>query len=426
MACNVAHQVGIARNELPDLVRTWFGPAAGRPGTTFRVRFFRSPDGWCVEPQGQVVELPARGRIVAFPTLRAAAGAPGAALAEAPGAEEVVLPVRTRSEGSFAVRATGDSMEGGTDPVRDGDWLVFRYARGVGLGAVEGRVALLQVEESSGDNVYQVKRVVNEDGRWRLRSDNPERASFDANARTVPIALLVERLSPEALAPEVGERIEEGHVGERFEVDEEPETGRVGGHLFILVDHPGMLVAPNRLKANVPDRRPGETAFILARTAKGAWRYCGVGRWNEPDGSWDIPYVDFPTWKALGHGRDSSRRLSAHDLARAGETAKSIVERFAGRWPEQDGKRCRVVGRASQGGVRIDGGPDGFRERTVSLTDIGWVLVARQDVASSGGVLDEPRVNRLRYLEGTPRAATRWIDTGWAILLTSVNQWRDT
>jgi hypothetical protein len=32
-------------------------------------------------------------------------------------------------------------------------------------------------------------------------------------------------------------------------------------------------------------------------------------------------------------------------------------------------------------------------------------------------VLDEARVNRLRYLDGTPKDATRWIDTGWAIRL---------
>lgn len=420
IACNVAHPVGSARNELPDLLRTWFGPAAGWPGTAFRVRFFRSPDGWCVEPLGRVIELPARGRVVAFPTLSAAAGAPGAALADAPGAEEVVLPVRTRSEASFAVRATGDSMQGGTDPIRDGDWLVFRYARGLGLGAVEGRVALLQVEEASGDSAYQVKRVVNESGRWRLQSDNPDRPSFDASERTIPIAVLAERVSPEALGPEVGERIEDGHIGDTFELGVEPGTGRFGGHLFILVDRPGMLVAPDRPKVNVPDRRPGETAFVLARTSEASWRYCGVGRWNELDGLWEIPYVDFATWKALGHGRESSRRLSADALARAGQVAASIIERFAGQWVERDGKRCRVVDRAAQGGIRIDGGPDGFRERTVSLTDIAWALVARQDVAMSGGVLDEPRVNQLRYLEGTPKAATRWIDTGWAILLTSV------
>ncbi|MEZ4314249.1 MAG: hypothetical protein R3F14_40025, partial [Polyangiaceae bacterium] len=59
----------------------------------------------------------------------------------------------------------------------------------------------------------------------------------------------------------------------------------------------------------------------------------------------------------------------------------------------------------------------GFGERTVSLTDIAWVLVASDDVAEGGGLLDEQRVNRLRYIEGTPKSATRWIDTGWALAL---------
>jgi hypothetical protein len=51
----------------------------------------------------------------------------------------------------------------------------------------------------------------------------------------------------------------------------------------------------------------------------------------------------------------------------------------------------------------------------VSLIDIAWVLVARDDVVRHGGVLDEARVNRVRYLDGTPKEATRWIDRGWAL-----------
>jgi hypothetical protein len=34
-----------------------------------------------------------------------------------------------------------------------------------------------------------------------------------------------------------------------------------------------------------------------------------------------------------------------------------------------------------------------------------------------GGLLDEARVNRLRYLDGTPKGSTRWIDTGWALVV---------
>jgi hypothetical protein len=67
--CNVAHAPGSARNELPDLLRGWFGPGAGKPGTGFHVHFSPSPDGWWVEPMGQVIELPRRGAVAAFPSL---------------------------------------------------------------------------------------------------------------------------------------------------------------------------------------------------------------------------------------------------------------------------------------------------------------------------------------------------------------------
>ena len=74
-------------------------------------------------------------------------------------------------------------------------------------------------------------------------------------------------------------------------------------------------------------------------------------------------------------------------------------------------------------GLRIDGGPYGFGERTVSLLDIAWVLVAQDDVREKGGVLDEARVNRLRYLEGTPKGSTRWVDTGWGLVLVASRKW---
>jgi hypothetical protein len=70
--CNVA-PAGTDRNRLPDLMRTWFGPSAGHPGTRFEVRFSRSPDGWWIELRGKVLALPARDPLVTYPSLRAAA-----------------------------------------------------------------------------------------------------------------------------------------------------------------------------------------------------------------------------------------------------------------------------------------------------------------------------------------------------------------
>ena len=419
IACNVAHPVGSDRNQLADLLRTWFGPAAGRPGTAFQVRFSPSPDGLWVEPLGKVIEFPARGSVTAFPSLRAAAGSIAEPGALAPEAEAVLLPVKSRTADVFAVRACGDSMDGGADPIRDGDWLLFKYGRGAGLGAVQGKVALVETEDRDGDLGHQVKRVVREGSVWRLVSDRPGAGQFEASERTRVVGLLVERIRPEALAPEVGSRLADDALAGAFGLAEIPVNGRNGGHLFLLVDRPEFS-APDHLKRAVRDRRPGETAYVLTReTPEAAWRYCGVGRWSEAEQAWAVPEIDFDTWRALGDGgRSASRRLAPEFVAEAATLVARVLGTFGeGARLGDEGKHCRVTGKAHGGGLRIDGGDGGFAERTVSLTDLAWALAAAQDVAARGGVLDEARVNRLRYLEGTPKGSTRWIDTGWGLAI---------
>ena len=421
--CNVARPVAAGRNELPDLLRRWFGPSAGRPGTGFRVRFSRSPDGWWVEPAGsRAVETAPRGRVVMFPSLRAAAGSPVAqaeTVADAPPAEWVTLPVERAAPGRFAVRAVGDSMDGGPEPIRDGDWLVMRWARGASLESLEGRVILIELRDAAGEAAHQVKRLVREGRSWMLRSDNPAAPSFEASADCVPVAVLEGKVTPEGIAPAVGERIVEDRLAAAFGLTTPPRDGRVEGHLFALVTDRGTFVEPDRLRLAVPDRRPGETAFVLTRApGEEAWRYAGVARWSEEEALWTCPPLDSATWRALGQGRSASRRLPPGVLDEAASDVNQVLRDVGeGAWIERDGKRLRVAGAAENGGLRIDGGPGGFRERTLSLVDVAWVLVARRDVERNGGVLDEARVNRLRYLEGTPKGATRWIDTGWAVIV---------
>jgi superfamily II DNA or RNA helicase/diadenosine tetraphosphate (Ap4A) HIT family hydrolase len=48
--CNVARPAGGSHNQLPELLRGWFGPQAGRPGTAFQIRFYNRQDGLRVEP----------------------------------------------------------------------------------------------------------------------------------------------------------------------------------------------------------------------------------------------------------------------------------------------------------------------------------------------------------------------------------------
>ncbi|WP_272425260.1 DEAD/DEAH box helicase family protein [Polyangium jinanense] len=419
--CNVARPLGSQRNELPDLLRRWFGLAAGKPGTNFRVRFSRSPKGdlW-VEPDEPRAEANTeRGVLLAFPTLRAAAGAARDPMALAPEGEQVRLPTKARGEGLFAVRATGDSMNGGKEPIRDGDWLVLRFARGQSREAMKGKIALVEVPDSQIGASHLVKRVVQDDGRWVLRSENHAFAAIDATADTVPIATLVEVVKPESLGPAVGVTIEDEKLAEAFDLSEPPRSRRVDGHLFLLIEEKGRLVAPDRIRFPGIEPRPGETAFVLTRAPEGAtWRYAGVARFVEEDGLWACAGIDLPTFRALGEGREASHTLPRSVEERARRLIDELLRKTgAGSSVEQNGKRFRLVGPAKRGGLRIDGGPSGFEERTVSPTDIGWVLVALSEVNDDLRRLDEELVHRLRYLEGTSKGSTRYIDTEWAILL---------
>jgi hypothetical protein len=127
--------------------------------------------------------------------------------------------------------------------------------------------------------------------------------------------------------------------------------------------------------------------------------------------------VSFTTWRKWGAGKEVSRNLADELMERARTLVESLVAPEGGvrEIVRADGRRARVLGSASRGGFRIDGGVGGFAERTVSLLDLAWVIAAANHVQVHGGLLDERLVNRLRYLEGTPKGSTRWIDTGWAI-----------
>ena len=422
IACNVARPVGEQRNRLADLLRRWFGPEAGKAGTDFQVEFRRSPDGWWAEPVGgKVVALPTRGRVVSYPSLRAAAGvvlADGDLQGDGVEADEVRLPIGAPQPDLFAVRATGDSMDGGKAPIRDGDWVVLEWARGKGLGAVRGRVGLVGVGDAAGDRQFLLKRVVETPAGMRLRSENRQYPELPATRETQVVALQRGVVRPEELAPAAGSIIATQDLAPAFAVQEVPTApwSRVDGHLFVLVAEPGLLVKPDRLRFEAAGHRPGETAFVLTAGDDDTWWYGGVARWQVDEGLWSLPAVDFATWRALGQGRSASKRLAPQWEQEARKLAGEISSR-TGTWVEGRGKGCRIVGTSARGGVRIDGGPEGFAERTVSVVDLAWVLAAQAEGASSGALLDEAAVNRLRYLDGTPKGSTRWIDTGWALVL---------
>jgi superfamily II DNA or RNA helicase len=51
VACNVAKPLGTQENGLGELLKSWFGPTAGQPGTDYKVVFSLSDGRWSAKPQ---------------------------------------------------------------------------------------------------------------------------------------------------------------------------------------------------------------------------------------------------------------------------------------------------------------------------------------------------------------------------------------
>jgi SOS-response transcriptional repressor LexA len=196
VACNVAHPADAAtargNNALPSLLRDWFGPDAGLPGTNFEVEFTHDGKAWSTTPLRG-------GKFSNLPNTRPspATAAPLAELLESPppaarytthvpvydltaaagfwGPESVPeeigwteVPGVSLKPGMFVARVTGTSME---PLIPDGSWCLFRPCP---AGSREGRIVLVQLgTDGAGENggrftvkKYHSEKSVTADG-WR-------------------------------------------------------------------------------------------------------------------------------------------------------------------------------------------------------------------------------------------------------------------
>ncbi|MCX7412189.1 MAG: DEAD/DEAH box helicase family protein [Planctomycetia bacterium] len=195
VACNVAHPADAAsargNNALPALLRDWFGPDAGLPGTNFEVDFTSIDGQWSAAPQSRT------GFSLSNPPPTPTPAAPLPLLTDNPppaarytthvpvydltvaagfwGPESVPeeigwteVPGVSLKPGMFVARVTGTSME---PLIADGSWCLFRPCP---AGSREGRIVLVQLStDGAGENggrftvkKYHSEKTVTADG-WR-------------------------------------------------------------------------------------------------------------------------------------------------------------------------------------------------------------------------------------------------------------------
>ncbi|MBA2960543.1 MULTISPECIES: DUF3427 domain-containing protein [Ramlibacter] len=74
----------------------------------------------------------------------------------------------------FIARATGNSMDGGKNPVKDGDHLLLELISPTSAGSITGAVVAIERQDEGGDSQYLLRVVNKKDGHYVLKANNPD------------------------------------------------------------------------------------------------------------------------------------------------------------------------------------------------------------------------------------------------------------
>ncbi len=131
----------------------------------------------------------------------------------------------------FIARASGNSMNGGKNPIRDGDYLLLERLTPSRAGSITGSVMAIERQDEAGDDQYLLRVVLkSSSGGYILRAQNSDYADMEATDDMRTLARLKAVLDPLEIA-----------VGQSFMREEIPplfgETFNVGswnsGHIVL-------------------------------------------------------------------------------------------------------------------------------------------------------------------------------------------------
>ena len=158
------------------------------------------------EPVNNVIPFPTKPREVVelpyFPNLKIACGHFKTGRADAEEHRALPLAYGTLDPSRhFIARASGNSMNGGKHPVRDGDYLLLELITPSRAGSITGSVVAIERQDDSGDNQYLLRVVTkNRDGQYILKANNPDYDDLPATDDMRTLARLRHIIDPLDLA----------------------------------------------------------------------------------------------------------------------------------------------------------------------------------------------------------------------------------
>src|SRR5690554_3999152 len=97
----------------------------------------------------------------------------------------------------FIARASGNSMNGGKNPIYDGDYLLLEQVTPNNAGSISNQTMAIERQDETGSNQYLLRKVLkNMDGSYTLRANNPDYEDLIADESMVTFARFKGKVDP--------------------------------------------------------------------------------------------------------------------------------------------------------------------------------------------------------------------------------------
>ncbi len=233
-AVSFATRNDTAGNALPGLLRGWFGPSAGHPGSSHQVKLEQIGSRFVLHPDQSDGADSEIDPVPLFVDYTVACG-PNARTSWTDHAATEV-PIRRRggqhlsAANHFVCFAKGDSMDGGTKPIKHGDPLLFEWISGGSARDYIDQAVLVETSGSSGTS-GTLKILRRDRGGYVLESNNPAVAPIPGRSDMRPVARLVSKLDQadiNPLASRIGEQLKSMEVPSLYGKEYNPGNWRSG------------------------------------------------------------------------------------------------------------------------------------------------------------------------------------------------------